>query len=320
MNNLELSNAAMLAAIAGGQDSTEGGNFVKYQGFVPVYITAVNPSLEELKKLYPERTFENAPEYIKKKEGESNIVLVNVHVRTNHEHKDANGIQATGVMTFILRPEPFINKEKTKVQVINAYGDTAWVTNEQFQTGDLPDYAKKGAYATPYRAALRGEEDLIHCLKKYLAIPNYRNYKDGVWSQKEASKLPESLCCFEPNEMESFFKGNFTKLQQYFKARPTNQIRTLWGVRVNDGKEYQDIITRKDFVVSLSESDPKKIDKAITEAKQGGAFESTLFNSHPFTFQEYSVTPTEVTPQVGQVPTTNPFASNAWAQTDAPQF
>ena len=52
-----------------------------------------------------------------------------------------------------------MNRDKTKVQVINAYGDTGWLTAEQWKAKELPEYMVKNGYLTEgMRPAYVGEE------------------------------------------------------------------------------------------------------------------------------------------------------------------
>ena len=62
------------------------------------------------------------------------------------------GIQFMSRINYFIRMEIMRNKDKAKVQVINKYGQTAWITNEEFDAKEAPSTS----FAMPYRAALSG--------------------------------------------------------------------------------------------------------------------------------------------------------------------
>ena len=78
----------------------------------------------------------------------------------------SNGIEMTSKVALFLRKEYRFNKDKTKVQVIDKYGRTAWVTIEQAK-------AKRFLYMlmvpanldADYRPCFVGEEELLISLR-----------------------------------------------------------------------------------------------------------------------------------------------------------
>lgn len=296
-----------ILAIAAGKETSEV-SFNRYTGIAPTMVVAVCPTIEELQKLYPDRSFENSPEYIKHKEGESDMVIITFHVKTKEDHQDSQNIAATSVATIILRPEIRTSKEG-KVQIINAFGDSTWITREEYEAKTLPENAVKNQFATPYRAAFVGEADLMKFIRDFANIPFYKSYKNGTWVMNPSDKLIESYCSLEQNELQQIFSGNFTVLKNLFKSYPNNWVRAPWGVRTNGDREFQEINLRMCYKAGFSDC-AKKFEK---ELSQSGS--TTDFGEYPYTFkvQELrSTTFTQGKDMSTPPPSVNPFGG-AWA-------
>lgn len=270
-------------AFGQGQVSTDGGSVKRYIGVASVFVLAVNPAKEVLEKLYG-RTLENAPEYVGEVEvGEDKTkyqqVRLDFIVKADPEkYLDA----ANQPLNFVSKVSLFIrkayryNKDNTKVQVIDKYGRTAWVTVEQAKAHEIPVYSNGPANIDKdYRPAYVGEEELIKFLIAYLNIPSCQRYVDGKWVMNDADKLSDSEASLE--HIEDYFKGDFSELKTIIGYQPNNKVKVLFGVRnADDGKQYQTVYTR--MFLKNGVSDYSKLDKDVKQTQESGALTSSEFD------------------------------------------
>ena len=195
---------------------------------------------------------------------------------------------------MFIRKEYRFNKDKTKVQVIDKYGRTAWVTKEQAQNHEIPVYnnGKPANIDKDYRPAYVGEEDITNFLKLFLGIPNPEKWvKNEETGRREVVGLvdnPQDCECRLEN-IEDYFKGKFTELKDAINMMPNNKIKVLFGVRTTDeGKQYQDVYTRKFLSNAVSVYD--KLAEDVQSAKDNGAYPNTEFVIADL--QEYTVNAT----------------------------
>ena len=192
---------------------------------------------------------------------------------------------------MFIRKEYRFNKDKTKVQVIDKYGRTAWVTKEQAKNHEIPVYGngKPANIDKDYRPAYVGEEDITNFLKLFLGIPNVEKWaKNEETGRREVVGLvdnPQDCECRLEN-IEDYFKGKFNEIKDAINLMPNNKIKVLFGVRTTDeGKQYQDVYTRKFLSNSVSAYD--KLAEDVQNNKDNGAYPNTEFVIADL--QEYTV-------------------------------
>ena len=137
-------------------ESTEGsGEIKRYIGVGSSYILGVNPSKDELEKIY-ERSIEKDPEYTGMQESNgSQVPYVRLDFITSVDSEVCNGIEMKSKLVFFLRKEARYNRDKSKVQVIDKYGRTCWVGVEDAKNHVIPQYSNGPAnidkyYLPPY--------------------------------------------------------------------------------------------------------------------------------------------------------------------------
>lgn len=276
-------------AFAKGKESSEGMNFKKYIGVAPVKVLAINPTKAKLEEIYG-TTLESDPVYIgkaKNKDGsETPFARIDFIVCTDPEKI---GIDMKTKLSFFIRKEPRMNNDKTKIQVINKYGETTWVPV-------MIDGAKNGSFSggpewfehADTRPIFVGEEDLTTFLKAYLNIPS-KSYKkaDGTTVTIENKADAEARL----DNIKSYFDGHFSEIANVYKLQPDNKVKVLFGVRkTDDGKEYQSFYTNKFLKNNIT--DYSRLDKELQERKQAGAYPSTEFEVCDL--KEYDIEPTIV--------------------------
>lgn len=275
-------------AFAAGKESTEGGVVKRYIGVAPVKVLATNPTKAELEALY-NTTLEKDVEYIGSQDVEGKKVpyaRIDFIVKTDSEK--SNGIEMTTKVTYFIRKEYRFNRDQSKVQVIDKYGRTAWVTKEQANAHEIPMYKNGPANLDAgYRPAYVGEEDLTNFIKTYLNIPSVQKYVNGKWEMVDNP----AECEARLDEIDKLFAGDFKGLKEIMSYQPNNKVKVMFGVRTaDDGKQYQTAYTQ--MVLRNGVTDFSKLDADLQERKLNGAYPSTDFEA--VTIHEYNVDSTAV--------------------------
>lgn len=276
-------------AFSKGAESKEGSVVKRYTGVAPVFVLAVNPNKEELEKLY-DTQLENDPEYLSEIEaGGDNHKVQNARldfiVKTDADR--CSGIELTTKVTFFIRNEYRYNRDQTKVQIIDKYGRTAWVTVEQAKAHEIPVYKNGPANIDKdYRPAYHGEEELTNFIKSYLNIPDVMKYVNSTWVMVDK---PED-CEARLENIAEYFKGNFKELKDVIALQPNNKVKVLFGVKTtDDNKQYQAVYSQmflKNHVTNYS-----RLDADLQGRKATGAYPNTEFTVGDL--KEYNVEPTD---------------------------
>lgn len=287
-------------AFAKGSDSTTEV-FKRYIGIAPVYVIGVCPNTKVLEKIYG-RSIEKEVTYTGETEVNGETVKtarVDFIIKTDVEDC---GVDIISKVSFFLRNQYRLNRDNTKVQVIDKYGRTAWVTVEQAKKHEIPVYGngKLANIDKDYRPCFVGEEELTNFIKTYLNIPNVMKYINNEWVISDHPEDSEARL----ENIIKFFKGDFSEIETAIALQPKNKVKILFGVRTtDDNKQYQDVFTP--MVVSNRVTDYSKLEKAVTEKKLNNMYQRTEFEICDI--KEYTPTPTEFK----AVQTTiNPFDEN----------
>lgn len=271
----------------------------RYIGVAPVYVVAVNPTKKEMESIY-NTTIEDEPNYLGQAEDREGNKVDNVRIDFIVK-TDANkvGEEVLSKLTLFLQKGYRYNNDKTKVQIIDKYGRTAWVTTEQAKNHEIPMYSNGPANIDKdYRPCIIGEEALINVLKTYLGIQNVMKYVNGTWEMKENPEDYEAKL----EHIQDYFKGDFSELKNLVALMPENKIKVMFGVRTaNDGKQYQTVYSN--MVLPNRTTDYSKLDADLQERKNNGAFATTEFSVCDF--KEFAVEATNFTEESKK--TENPF-------------
>ena len=292
----------LFMAVAKGR-STDVTEIKRYIGVAPVFINAVNPSKKELESLY-NTTVDNEPKYLGEVEvNEKKIPNVRIDFIVTTDEKAVNvGLRSR--VSFFIRNEYRYNRDKTKEQVIDKYGRTAWVTIEQAKNHEIPIYSNGPANLDKdYRPIYYGEEQLTEFIKAYLGIPPVMKYVNDTWVITEH---PEE-CEVRLDKIADYFKNDFSELKEIITYQPNNKVRVLFGVRTtDDNKMYQSVFT--ELFLKNSNTDYTKLAKVVKERKEAGAYATTEFEVCDL--KEYVVKPTELpasAPVDDDLPMGNPW-------------
>lgn len=285
--NMEINNSYVFLAIGKTQESTETQEFKKYVGVGSSFVVAVNPTKKEFEDIIGHEVA-NDPEYVVDTDNgkEARIKFV---VKT--DPNTCNGVEIINQMMFTLRNAPAYNKDQSKVQVIDKYGNSTWANTEDAKAGKklFSTTGKELKIDSSYRIACVGEPDLIGFLKAYLCVGDAFNYVNGSWVKKD--NADDFL--FGLEHIKDYFSGDFSEIKEAIALQPNNKVKLLYGVRTTDeGKQYQTIATRNGMILHNSAGSKalEKLEKDLANAKNSGSYASTDFRVQELS--EYSVEPT----------------------------
>lgn len=274
----------VLMAIASGTESKEGVVFPKYTGVEEFTLLKINPTKNELVAMYKAEgrdvNIEEEPKYFGVNEDGINTARVDFYF------KAVNNDMIVKVVYF-LNNKLRVNKDDTKVQAINIYGETIWMPKENFLAKSLPEN-QQWFDIEGLRQAYEGEEVLTSLVKAFLSIPN-KSFKKKDGTIKWLDNKQEAWCSLD--KIPSYFRGDFTEIKGAFGSRPTNKIKFCLCVNTTeDNKQYQNVF--KEMPMKLNVTDYSKLDLAIKNAKDNSGYPTTNFGAMPYNFQEYSDQPT----------------------------
>ena len=242
-------------AIKANASSQGGTGFKKYLGVGSFRVMGVNPTKEEMEKFYGRET-SKVPEYLKDKQDKEGKPYKQLMVKfllqaddpehiskDNKETRKTNAVLKAPLKTsisFFLDSRYYYSHKDgiDKVQVIDKYGRTAWVTIDQCKNHQIPVYANGPAKIDAgYRPAFRGEEGLTKFILNYLNVTPLENYNSntGVWV---TNPHPED-CEGNLDRIKDYFKGDISELKGYCTLMPSNCVKLLVGIKTDDqGKPY----------------------------------------------------------------------------------
>jgi len=214
--------------------------------------------------------------------GIETIIPVNYFLTKSHNYSKKDGV--------------------TKVQVIDEYGNTAWVTSEELKNGTIPEYTIKNgpnagkkaktAIAEGYRKAFSGEENLMKFIAALLSIPSAK-----VWDAEEQmfylktdpAELKKCECRFDLDTLKKFFEGNTKELEDTVNFQPNNRLKMLFGVRTAQNKNmYQCAYT--DAPMKLASTSLSSLESKLKEDKRLGRHPSEQYEI--CNLKEYKVSAT----------------------------
>lgn len=286
-------NSYLFMAISRGTESTEGAPIKRYTGVAPCFVKLCNPNKRQLEEAFG-REIEDEPEYVTETELDENGAKVKYpQVRLSfltQPDPEKVGFDAGLIpVNLYLTKKYRYNKDNTKVQVIDKYGRTAWVTIEQAKNHEIPMYSNGPANLDKdYRPAYIGEEDLTNFIIAYLNIPSPMKYNKTEKKWYMNDNASDSECRLD--HIEDYFKGNFSEVQEMLTYQPKNKVKILFGVKTNDeGKQYQAVYTQ--MFLKNNVTDYERLKKDLEASKEAGRYGTTEFVVGPF--KEYTVEETD---------------------------
>lgn len=302
----EIKNSYSLLIVGKAQESKEAGesSFKRYVGVGSSFVLAVCPSKAELEKLEG-REIANAPEYVVTDDQGKRVDLI-FSVKLDPESN--NGAEGINRAMITLRNAPAYNRDQTKVQVIDNYGNFAWANVDDARAHKKLRNAS-GSDAkidATYRVARVGECALVDFLKNYLNIPDAFNYVNSAWVKKAPEEAANGEFALE--HFEDYFKGDFSELKEALALQPNNKVKLLYGVRTNEeNKQYQAVCMREQMTLK-NNAGPKafaNLEKQLIEAKNRGSFANVDYRVQEL--QEYTVEATPIPAAPAAAPAADAF-------------
>ena len=305
--------------------SSQGGEFKKFVGVGSFRVLGVNPSKEELEKFYG-REQQNEPVYLKDKVDEKDgnkpykQLRVAFMIQADKEYEDGKPIKENAGLTeplkmminFFIDSRYFYNRDKTKVQVIDKYGRTAWVTIEQCKNHQIPVYSNGPAKLDKdYRPALRGEEKLTEFILNYLNVSPIDTYNNNT-NQWVTNPHPED-CEGQLEKIQSYFKGDISELKEYCTYMPTNRLKICIGVQTDDqGRQFMTAYTN--MTLRNGSKSYTRIKDDI-DGSQSESVKSTVWSNDPIgvikNIEEHKESVTETNLNNAPAASDDPFAQAA---------
>lgn len=241
--------------------SAQGASFKNFVGVGSFRVLGVNPTKEEMEKFFG-RTFEKEPEYLKDMvDSQDNnkpykqlrvTYLIQADPAADIDPKNKSSRETNAALTepfkttitFFIDSRYSYNRDKTKVQVIDKYGRTAWVTIDQCKNHQIPVYSNGPAKLdADYRPAYRGEDELLQFVVNYLNVTPLDTYNKntGTWI---TNSHPED-CEAGLYQIKNYFTGNIAELKEHCGYMPDNRLKLLAGIRTDDqGRQFGTMYTR----------------------------------------------------------------------------
>lgn len=275
-------------AIGKTQDSSKvSAQFARYVGLASTFIKGVNPTKAEADTFFG---YESKDEPVYVREGENGKeALITFLLQTDPDTN--NGIELKTRATFQLRLAPAYNKDQTKVQIIDDYGNTTWASVEDVKAKKpIMRNGKLTKIDVNYRMACVGEADLVAFLKTYLCAEDAFSYVEEAWVKK--ANADEYV--FKLEHLKDYFSGDVSELREAIAIQPANKVKMLYGVRTKDNKQYQTVCTRGELILSDAASSKQiaKLEKNLANAKLAGSYRTTDFRV--CALQEYTIQPTNL--------------------------
>lgn len=282
----------VLMAIAAGKPVNEAASFPLYTGVLSGKIISINPNKKELEAIYG-HPFEKEPEYLGV-DPQTGIKRLRIDLIVKTIPEKCNGVDTiVRISTWVSEATQY-NADKTKVKVINPYGQTAWLTKEEYKEKRLPEGIPASMFVMEDpRPCLIGEERLSRIIQAAVNIPRVvADFSTGELIKDKAS----AQCRLD--SLKEIFKGNFAELRSILPVMKVFKMGA--GVRTtDDNRTYQDWFL--DYPMKGGVRDMKFYETALKRAKDNGAYPHTDFGEAPFEFQEYKPIPTDLK-KVEEVP------------------
>lgn len=250
----------------------ESKGFLPLVGVATVEVIAINPDQKTLQKIIGKEV--EPPIYVRTQQfpdGEKDTVDIVFWLKI----KDAVARERVVRLQQTLIKSSWTSKTSGKVQVLNIFGHSTWITPAELKAKDTSKYP----WFRPegLRLAYRGESALVETIANWFNLPQ---------PGKVEKDLTQAYCQIE--DVPALFKGNFKELHELVKISEGKEytFKVLLGVREGrDGRVFQTVYNRttmRNWITDYS--------KLATEISE---ISNAFYGSDPFELKEYKVETTE---------------------------
>jgi len=275
-----------MSAFGKGEEIKEGSAVKLYTGVENFRVVAVNPSKEEMEKMY-DRELNFTPEYVgttkvTDSDGEREVNQIRLDFFLANEDNSIT----TKVQFYVA--DTHHRSTSGKYKCINSFGRDIWLEKDAVQTKTLPDNLS-WYNADGVKVAKRGETEMISFLVNLLNLP---------FNLDKVSDVSEAYARIDKAEWAKIIGGDVTLLRNIV-AGTNNKIGILLGVKTTgEGKLRQTALnnhTLRQF--TLSSTKPAKykyILKDLDDAKANGALGNVDFGPRSLILGEHQLEATVI--------------------------
>lgn len=261
--------------------------FSRRTGIGLASLVAVNPSMKEINDAYGRQIYTDEPKYISEVEIDGKKfkqIRITFLLKFDENDKDNNGYSDHHFLTFTLTGRPVTNSDGTKIKVIDDFGRTAWVTNQEFEKKAIPVYSNGPARLSPnYHACLRNEDKLVNFIAALMCTPNIDVWNKTTKKWEINDKQPIENCKREipADDMKKIFSGDVSPIKGYLDGDEQNKVKVLLGVRTdsNDGRKYT--VVYDGAFMTQYQNKATQIERALADDIAGGRYSDTVFKIGP---------------------------------------
>lgn len=260
--------------------------FTRYTGIGIAKVVGINPTMKEINDAFGREVYTNEPTYTQEVEYDGvKSKMSRVSFLLKFEASDNMGYSDLHFLTISITNKVIKSSDTTnpKVQVIDEFGRTAWVTENEFKEKKIPVYSNGPAKLTNnYHAVLRGEERLVKFISAVRATPSIDVWDpDGkCWVTNKREDAENCKKEIPKEDMKKILNGDFSPVRSYLEDVKDNKVKVVLGVQTsNDGRQYNTIYDG-DFM-TVFQKKTTNIEKSVREAQANGRYPNTVFTFGP---------------------------------------
>ena len=258
-----------------------------YTGVENFKIVALNPTKEELEKIY-NTEIKYTPEYTSETEVEDADGKRTVRqIRLDFFIANEDNSVTTKIQFYI--PDTYQKAASGNYRVINNFGKTAWLSEEEIKSRQVKLENMQWYNTSGMNLAKKNEEELIKLLINLLNIP---------YKLKEGDDESEAYAYISKEDWDKIMTGDVSFLRGIIEST-NNKVGVYLGVKTKgDGSLVQTTFTgdflRQYVLSSKKENKFSYILKSIKGYKDRGLLGNVDFREKSPNLSKYSVEPTKI--------------------------
>ena len=209
---------------------------------------------------------------------------------------------------YFLRRRTRKTVDGSKTQVIDQYGNTAWVTDNEFKSQAVPksSQGKPLSIIPPYRPCCDGEDKLVSFLKAWLYTPNSFRWDGEKMVRKDDNSLQE--CLIQLDKIKDYWEGDFSEIKNLMKMKELqdhsiNALLTVKQGMYNNMPSYNQMVY---WMVTPHFSKADSIQRNYVREQQNGMHQTERVAFQPlFLFTPEIVKQAVTTDMFGNTPEVN---------------
>ena len=268
-------------------------------------VVAVNPTNAEKAKIFGKDSIDgDEPTYTEEKDGvwQTRLEIWLKSDKVAHTNEKGEPINFTPRLTIWLRDKEVVNKDNTKKQVVDIFGNAYYADLETIEKHEMPYYISKKeenmGQKVPYlmdkdyHVAHEGEVAVMNLLICQMNVKSVLEKKgDKYVITSDQGRRNDSNVAIETPWGE-VCKGNISEIKEALMLNPNNVFQVLCGIKTTEeGSQYPDTFNRE-FWKASDDKACKKATKSVTDLKNIGSYPNTEFDFARL--HEYKVNPTNL--------------------------